>query len=319
MSFGGAAPVAVFAFNRPQTTRITLDALANCEGFNGRCIYLFCDGPRESRPDDKAAVAEVRQVLQSWAAGRRAECLFSSINQGLRPSIIAGVSEILQRHGQIIVLEDDIVVAPGFLRFMQQSLDAFQHSPGVWQVSGYMTPHRRRSLSPGFLRLPSCWGWGTWQDRWQHFNDDAATLLMQIRKCDISRFNMGDTYDYLDDLKLNAEGRLNTWHVRWYASMFLQNALAYYPGRTLTRNIGFDGNGTHCGPSAMTAIFQSQVLGECPPAPLGSGNIQESSDLLREMQTFYRYQQRVWSGVTWRQRLRAKAVALLRRIHGSRK
>ncbi len=314
MNLPGPAPVALFAFNRPETTRSTLQALKNCDGLGDRSVYLFCDGPRTNRSDDELAVFQVRRVLHDWAAGQRAQCLFSDSNCGLRASIVRGVGEILREHGRVIVLEDDLIVAPGFLRFMQQSLDAFEHTPRVWQVSGYMTPNRRRSLQPGFLRLPCCWGWATWQDRWQNFHDNASELLAKVRELDTVRFNLGGTYDYLGDLQANAEGRLNTWHVRWYATMFLQQALAYYPGQSLTRNIGFDAAGTHCSSTRMASVYHLQVLGNCPPPPPVGIVIDESEDLLLEMQSFYRFQQRLWSGVTWRQRLRAKIGGVWRRL-----
>ena len=166
----------------------------------------------------------------------------------------------------------------------------------------------------GFLRLPCCWGWGTWQDRWRNFQDDAANLLLQVQQLDTERFNLDGTYDYLGDLRANAEGRLNTWHVRWYASMFLQQALAYYPGQTLTRNMGFDAAGTHCSSTRMADIYHRQVMGACPPPPPSGIAPEESRDLLQEMQNFYRFQQRIWSGVTWQQRLRAKAGVVWKKL-----
>jgi len=56
------------------------------------------------------------------------------------------------------------------------------------------------------------------------------------------------------------------------------------------------------------------VLGNCPPPPPVGIVIDESEDLLLEMQSFYRFQQRLWSGVTWRQRLRAKIGGVWRRL-----
>ncbi|TWW10063.1 hypothetical protein E3A20_08120 [Planctomyces bekefii] len=112
MSHSRLATVALFAFNRPETTLATLQALQRCDGFQGRQFYLFCDGPRQSRTEDVAAVASVRQLLQDWAAGQQAECLFSDTNRGLRDSIVGGVREVLSSHSQVIVMEDDIVAAP---------------------------------------------------------------------------------------------------------------------------------------------------------------------------------------------------------------
>ena len=312
MSHSRLAPVALFAFNRPETTLATLQALQRCDGFQGRQFYLFCDGPRQSRPEDVAAVASVRQLLQDWAAGQQAECLFSDTNRGLRASIVGGVREVLSSHSQVIVMEDDIVAAPGYLQFMQQSLDALQDVSAVWQVSGYFIPHHRWRVSPGFLGLPCCWGWGTWRDRWSRYCDNAADLAARIGNSDVQRFNIDGTYDYFGDLQANAEGRLNTWHVRWYASMFLQGALAFYPGRTLTRNIGFLDNGTHCSSAVLARVFHGQRLGRCPAAVRQSTTPVESPELRETLKQFYRYQQQIWQGMNWGRRLRVRVGTLLR-------
>lgn len=313
MSVSRLAPVALFAFNRPETTLATLQALQRCDGFQGRQFYLFCDGPRQSRPEDLAAVTTVRQLLHSWAVGRRAECLFSDLNRGLRASIVGGVREVLSNHPQVIVMEDDIIAAPGYLRFMQQSLDALQEVSTVWQVSGYFVPHHRWLVKPGFLSLPCCWGWGTWRDRWSRYCDDAADLAERIGGSDVRRFNIDGTYDYFGDLQANAEGRLNTWHVRWYASMFLEQALAWYPGRTLTRNIGFDAGGTHCSSSVLAQVFHGQRLGRCPAVVQPGTATVESAELRQTLQRFYRYQQQIWAGMNWRRRARVQLGSLLRR------
>jgi hypothetical protein len=48
-------------------------------------------------------------------------------------------------------------------------------------------------------------------------------------------------------LKAQQEGKVDSWAIRWYLTTFLMQGLTLYPGRSLVRNIGFDGSGTHCG------------------------------------------------------------------------
>ena len=45
----------------------------------------------------------------------------------------------------------------------------------------------------------------------------------------------------------NAEGRLNTWAIFWYAHIFLNKGLCLNPIRTQILNIGLDGSGQNCG------------------------------------------------------------------------
>ena len=39
--------------------------------------------------------------------------------------------------------------------------------------------------------------------------------------------------------------KVDSWAIRWHASMFEQNRLSVYPNQTLVANLGFDGSGTH--------------------------------------------------------------------------
>jgi len=92
----------------------------------------------------------------------------------------------------------------------------------------------------------SPWGWATWKDRWAYFNPDANYHLHSIEsKKQIKEFNLDNSYDYQGLLKAQIEGRVNSWAVCWYATIFAMNGLTLYPRRSLTENIGTDGSGTH--------------------------------------------------------------------------
>ena len=47
-------------------------------------------------------------------------------------------------------------------------------------------------------------------------------------------------------LKDQINGKNDSWAIRWHASMFLENKLCLYPGRSLVKNIGLDATGTNC-------------------------------------------------------------------------
>jgi len=57
-------------------------------------------------------------------------------------------------------------------------------------------------------------------------------------------------------------GKIDAWAIRWYLSTFILNGLTLYPKKSLVKNIGFDGSGTHCGVSSNldTEIYQDEVL-----------------------------------------------------------
>jgi hypothetical protein len=304
-------PVAVFAFKRPDYLSKTLAALGKCRGISKREVVIFCDGSRENVHGEKDATRAVQELARKWISARSGRIVVSKGNLGLRRSITAGVTELVAEHGRVIVLEDDIIVAPSFLEYMDDSLCRFSEVESIWQVSGYFVPSSNAPLRPGCLGLPGCWGWATWERAWRHYNDDASLLLKRIPESDYHKFNVYGSYNYIDDLRLNAEGKMDTWHVRWYASMFLHDALAIFPGKSLTRNIGFDSRGTHCGSGSMARTFVSQSVSQQAPdlsricEPYG-----ECGVLREQMRRFFEWQTSVWS----RTPLHIRLCARLKRI-----
>ena len=129
------APIALFAFNRADSLEKSLNALARSFGAGQSDLYIFVDGPRNA---SERAKVDLVYALACRAEGfrsvsvRRAEA-----NRGLGPSIMAGVSDVIGRYGRVIVLEDDLVVSPDFLQWMNAGLDQYETVREVFSVCGY--------------------------------------------------------------------------------------------------------------------------------------------------------------------------------------
>ena len=305
------APVAIFVYSRADLLKKTLQALKSSIGFKGRQVVIFCDGPIGADANESGAVRKASAVAESWGRKNHVRVICSADNRGLRQSIEQGVTAMVNEYGRVIVLEDDIIVSKSFLLYMDASLEKFAQHEAIWQVSGYFTPPRRRRLPCGLLRVPGCWGWGTWKRAWKNYCSDVPGLIRQIAASERQRFNLDGTYDYYGALQANAAGTLNIWHVRWYASMFLHGAFALYPGISQTRNIGFDTRGTNCRAQRTSRRFVRQRISRIVPNLDGvNPPFVESRELLEEMTSFFRWQGEKWSMPTLRERI----VAKLRRV-----
>jgi len=316
-STAGRAPVAIFAYRRVDTLAKTLAALENCHGFNGSIVHVFSDAGESGRANTVDDVMQVREFLREWCERTGAFLHEASSNKGLRASIIDGVSSILEQQERVIVLEDDIVVSRTFLKFMNEALEAYAGRNDIVQISGNIVPHKRTLPPIGLLRMPACWGWATWRRAWRHYRDDAASLLVDIKSKDPYAFDMDDTYANLEALEKNATAQLNTWFVRWYASVFLQDGLTAYPGRTLTRNIGFDVVGTNCRPGPGTRRFSRQRIHDAPDIiDWDAIGTTETPAFLEAVKDFYRWQQFQWAKPTVRERLKARFALFARQSNG---
>lgn len=249
------APVVLFAYARLDHLRQTVDSLRVNREADSTSLYIFCDGPKhEGHKSQTDAVRAYVDSIDGFASVTR---IYRDHNLGLARSIISGVTEILSAHDSVIVMEDDLVVSPYFLKFMNDGLQQYRNQERVASIHGYCFPVPETLPETFFLRGADCWGWATWSRAWRHFEPDGQRLLDALRRERLTRaFDMGGAYPYMKMLANQVAGRNDSWAVRWHASCFLDNMLTLYPGRSLVNNIGTDDSGTHC---ATTDDFDQVV------------------------------------------------------------
>lgn len=276
------APIVFFAYNRPRHTGQTLESLAKCEGAAESELFVFCDGPKQSQ--DEEAIQQVRSIVKGRKWCGTVNVIERDENRGISKSIIAGVSEVVNRYGRIIVLEDDVVLSPQFVNYMNDALEVYADKPEVMHISGYMFPVKGELPETFFYRNTSCWGWGTWKRAWVNFEPDAHKLLAGFDDKDKKKkFNIEGSMNFYRMLQKQAKGKIDSWAIRWYASVFLAGGLCLHPGVPLAKNIGLDNSGVHCG---ATDAFNVR-LAQKRVADF-SMDIKESEEAVRLMVNFYR-------------------------------
>lgn len=241
------APVILFAYRRPDHLRRALDSLAANPGADRTALNIYCDGAKSEI--DREAVEQVKEI----ARGMQGSVMFASVrvierdhNIGLAASVISGVTQTLEDHESVIVMEDDLVVSPDFLEYMNQALELYANNEEVISIHGFMYSVPPVLPQTVFLRGADCWGWATWRRGWALFEADSRKLLKELdRSPDRAQFDFDGAFPYRQMLKDQADGTIDSWAVRWYASAFLSNKLTLYPGQSLVENIGQEGSGTH--------------------------------------------------------------------------
>jgi hypothetical protein len=240
------APVTLFVYNRPWHTRQTVETLKKNELANESELFIFSDAPKNEGAEKK--VKEVREFIKKIEGFKKVTIIEREKNWGLADSIIDGVTNIVNKYGKIIVLEDDLVTSPYFLKFMNEALEYYKDEKKVWHISGWNYPIDTSNLSDVFFwRVMNCWGWATWQDRWECFSKDIDKTINDFSKKEIKQFNLDGAYNFWKQVIDNKNGKISTWAIFWYATIFKQNGLCLNPSKTFVKNIGNDGSGENCG------------------------------------------------------------------------
>jgi hypothetical protein len=261
------APIALFVYNRPSHTLQVLEALLLNPEASQSELFVYCDGPHEfSSEQDLQKIDQTRNIIRNLKGFKNITCIERKINKGLASSIIEGVTEIVNKFGKIIVLEDDIVTSKGFLKFMNDALECYEQNDKVMQVSGYVFPFQEdyNNLNTFFYKPGSCWGWGTWKTSWNYFEKNPEKQFNEISKQNLwEEFTLFGAYpSYKSQIEQNISGQINTWAIFWYASIFLNGGTSLMPTISLVQNIGLDGSCENSGEWSSKNPFYWPKLAE---------------------------------------------------------
>lgn len=242
------APLILFVYNRPWHTQQTVEALLKNDLAAESDLFIFADGAKTEN-DEK--VNEVRKYIKTITGFKSITIFEKEKNCGLANSVIAGVAEIINKFGKVIVVEDDIVTSKYFLKFMNEALNFFENDERIFSVSAYTYPAKTMKIPKSYKHdiylsyRHGSWGWGTWKERWSSvdwrvsdFNDFSQNVEFQ------KTFNRSGA-DMSGMLKAQIEGRIDSWAIRFDYSLFKQNKFNIRPVKSLVNNVGLDNSGTH--------------------------------------------------------------------------
>ena len=275
------APILLFVYNRPEHTQRCIESLKRNSLATDSTLYIYADGAKDDT--QKPAVNEVRSYIHTIRGFKETIIIERDENWGLARNIIDGVTTQVNQYGRVIVLEDDLVVAPYFLQFMNDALETYQDEPKVGHIQACDFTQDPSLPDTFLIKWTGSWGWATWDRAWKHFNPNGKELLQELEQRKLTRtFDFNGKYGFTRMLRRQIKGKNNSWAIRWNASLFLKDILSLNVGRSLVQNEGFDGSGTNCGGGGLYASHLHL-------APLPVEKISPVQENLIARQTFVRY------------------------------
>lgn len=243
------APILLTVFNRADHAKKVLDSLAKNELAKFSELYIYSDGPR--RPEEEEKVKAVREVLKNVKGFKKVTVVAAPKNKGLANSVIGGVTDIVNKYGRIIVLEDDLLTHKYFLTIMNQMLDYYESDEHIAAVTSFMQSTRQVKLPKNYTEdvffnvRPCSTGWGTWKNRWEKVDWKVSDFDEFINnKARQKEFNMGGK-DLTGMLQAKMGGRVDSWAIRWTYHVFKNHLTAAQTTKSYIDNIGYDASGTN--------------------------------------------------------------------------
>lgn len=246
------APIVLFVYNRPEHTKQTVEGiLANPEArFSD--LYIFSDGAKKTATADAMGkVKRVREYIHTISGFKSITIFEAHENRGLAPSTISGLSKMFELYDRLIMIEDDDVPTPYFLKYVNEGLERYKDDVSIWSIGGYIdTDYAKPTQGPDvfLVNRPTSWGFGTWKRCWDKVIWDIESLkgiFSHKSICeDFSKWGGGDSSAIMFQL---FQGRVSSWSIRYNFAAYLNDAKSVLPQKSLINNSGMDGSGTHSG------------------------------------------------------------------------
>ncbi len=232
------SPIILFTYRR--IPKETIESLLKNKEARESKLFIFSDGYKNEI--DKNDVLDVRKYLQTIKGFKNITIIEREKNLGLAKNIIDGVTEIINKYGKVIVLEDDLIVSSNFLEYMNEALEFYKDDDKIWSISGY-TPSLKCLESYDkdvYLSLrANSWGWATCKDRWNTIDWEIKDWKkFKKDKKAIKEFNKGGN-DMFRMLELQMFGKIDSWAIRWCYNQFKQNKYTIFPKYSKVYNNGF--------------------------------------------------------------------------------
>lgn len=243
------APIVLFVYNRADHFSRTYDALAKCAESKESELFIFSDGSKNEK--SAKGVEEVRAFAHSIENSgdfKKINIIESSENKGLAASVISGVTKIIEKYGRVIVVEDDCVVSPHFLSFMNKCLDYYEGKKLIGSIAGYTPaldfPVEFNADVFAANRSCSC-AWATWEDRWHGVDWDLEKISDFYKSTKLIKTLNSNGSDRFLRLYRQTKGNGSSWSVRFGAHLVRNGFVTVYPRYSYITNIGCDASGVH--------------------------------------------------------------------------
>ncbi|MEP7263540.1 MAG: methyltransferase domain-containing protein [Bacteroidota bacterium] len=297
------APIIFFAYNRYESVERALQSLkANALAAESD-LYIFSDGPKKNA-DEKAvqAIKRTREVLRSQQWCKKVFIEEAVENKGLANSVIDAVTKITEQFGRAIIVEDDALLSPFFLQYMNDALALYKDDEKVFGIGAWTYYMRNNKVNNTFfMRYPDSVTWGIFQRSWKHFIADASTVKQQLQEKGLmNKFNPFRNLHFFDSMLDNQiNKKIDSWAIRWTATTVLHNGLILYPPVSMVRNMGNE-EGTH----EKGIDFNKDLPLATAPVEIKKIPLEENKTAFEEWKRFARIH---FLNDTWETRIRLQA------------
>ncbi|MEN8858295.1 MAG: hypothetical protein ABF260_09565 [Flavobacteriaceae bacterium] len=250
MSF---APILISVYDRLEHLKQCVESLQKCNESKASTLYIVSDNYQKLK--DKEKVDSVRNYISNIKGFEKVIGVFNDLNLGSTESVRRARDLVLNANEKFIFLEDDVVVSPLFLTYVNTALDYYEDDSKVFSICGFSPLILSKTYKASkseiiFSNQWNPWGYGSWKKKFKPFLDYRySDKLQKDLTLDISSPNFRkkieefsfDHYTHLLFSQIENKMPAFDYNVDYYC---LKNSMVnVFNSNTFTLNKGNDGSG----------------------------------------------------------------------------
>lgn len=241
-------PVLLIAFNRPDTTMVSFNAIRKVKP---KKLYVAIDGPRSNKQAEAELCKQVLEITQNVDWECDAHYLIREMNLGCKLGVTGAITWALQSEVSVIIIEDDIVAVPAFFSYAEKLLEKYKDDERIAMISANQYTPIEMDNDYVFTKYGHIWGWATWKRVWDKFDVNVPDLENTIKN-ELSNMSFENENErryikkyyssWLTKIKNNTE---NAWGPQFSFFRRQNGLLSIAPRVNLASNIGNNSSRTN--------------------------------------------------------------------------
>lgn len=193
------------------------------------------------------------------------------------------IDDILQKFDRYIYTEDDNCFASGFLEFINYNLERYKDDKSILAVCGYQYPVDFHFEKPQILKLEqfSAWGYGIWKERRRIINcarENTEEQRQILNNREYRKYTLAHRPNLFTELLGMSNGEPILGDSFNSSFQIAKGLKSIFPSKSLVRNCGWDGSGTHGGCVSRYLIQEIDIVTNIEDYDVASENKSRETD-----------------------------------------
>jgi hypothetical protein len=177
--------IAVTLYKRLDYSRRVLEHLKACAGIEDYLVSLHVE----------PGYPRVLELARSFPLPNR-NLVVNDTRLGCTANIHSALKYGFMRSEYVIMVEDDVLLAPGALKYFEWAREVFRDDPSIFTVAAYRKEEvaAKDFYTYGKEQWFTPWGWATWKDRFVEMTDKWGWNEVDSWDCVVSKHARGERY-----------------------------------------------------------------------------------------------------------------------------